>query len=377
MENLVPAEVFPPGEFLNDELKARGWSQTDLAEIMGRSINVVNEVISAKRGVTPETAQALADALGGSAQFWLNLESMYRLSLLTRDDGVSRRAKLYAKAPVREMIRRHWIEESRDVEILERQIMDFFEISDLDATPRFAHAARKSTSYKVSPSPSQSAWLYRARQLAPAAPLTGSFSRKSLASLLNDLHELTEAPENTRHVPKVLSDYGIRFLMIEPLAGTKIDGAAFWLDDSPVIVLSLRYDRIDHFWHTLMHEIGHFSNRDKDAILDTEIVSDTGTGVGSEKPEPEQRADAFATNALVPQARMDDFVLRVRPLFSAVRVQNFARTMRVHAGIVVGQLQHRHEIDYRNLRRLLVPVRDVVTSSALTDGWGSQLPAAI
>lgn len=377
LENLTPAEVFPPGEFLKDELEARGWSQTDLAEIMGRSVNVVNEIVAAKRGVTPETAQALADALGGSAQFWLNLESMYRLSLVGKDDSVSRRAKLYAKAPIREMIRRHWIEESRDVEILEREVLELLEIPDLDSEPRLAYAARKSTSYDVPASPAQNAWLCRARKLAPAAPLRGSFSHKDLPNLVRDLSELTEAPENVRHVPRILGDYGIHFLMIEPLAGTKIDGAAFWFGESPVIVVSLRYDRIDHFWHTVMHEIGHFWNRDNGAFLDTEIVSDTGAGMGVQKPVPEQRADAFASNALVPKELMDDFVIRVRPLFSAVRVQNFARTIKVHAGIVVGQLQHRHEIDYKNLRRLLVPVRELVTSAALTDGWGSQLPSAM
>jgi hypothetical protein len=51
--------------------------------------------------------------------------------------------------------------------------------------------------------------------------------------------------------------------------------------------------------------------------------------------------------------------------------------MDVHAGIVVGQLQHLHEISYANLRKLLVPIRQVVVRSALTDGWGSQLPTTI
>ena len=103
MKSHAPAEVFPPGEFLKDELEARGWNQTDLAEIIGRGVTVVNEILSAKRGITPDTAQALADALGGSAQFWLNLESMYRLSLVGHSDVVSRRARLHAKAPYREM----------------------------------------------------------------------------------------------------------------------------------------------------------------------------------------------------------------------------------------------------------------------------------
>ena len=124
MKNRTPAESFPPGEFLRDELDARGWSQTDLAEIIGRGVTVVNEIISGKRGITADTAQGLADAFGISAQFWLNLESMYRLSLVgQRDDTISRRARLYEKAPVRDMVRRGWIEDSRDIETLRARVL--------------------------------------------------------------------------------------------------------------------------------------------------------------------------------------------------------------------------------------------------------------
>lgn len=374
MESHKPAVVYPPGEILKDELAERGWTQTDLAEILGRGVTVVNEILSGKRGITPETAQDLADALGGSAQFWLNLESMYRLSLLGRDEAISARARLYAKAPVREMIRRHWLEDSSSVDVLEREVLDFFGITDLDDDPTFAHAARKSTSYDDRPTPAQQAWLCRARRLAPATRVTAPFSKKRVPRLVRELHTLAEAPESVRLVPRMLSEHGIHFLLIEPLAGTRIDGAAFWIERSPVVVVSLRYDRIDHFWHTLMHELGHILY-DEGSLLDQDIVSDKGQVVG-EKPDYEDRANDFAANALVPKDRMDDFITRVRPLFSARRVQAFARTMGVHAGIVVGQLQHRHEISYANLRRLLVPVRQVIAGTALTDGWGSQLPAS-
>jgi len=54
----------------------------------------------------------------------------------------------------------------------------------------------------------------------------------------------------------------VRFLVLEPLPQTRIDGACFWLDEySPVVVVSVRYDRIDGFWHTLMHELEHMKNR--------------------------------------------------------------------------------------------------------------------
>jgi len=327
---------------------------------------MINDILSARRGVTPDTAQALADALGGSAQFWLNLESAYRLWRLPKDDKVSRRARLYAKAPVREMIRRGWIEGSESMDVLEREVLDFLG----DSESSLAHAARKSTPYDEPSTPAQKAWLCRARQLAPGVQVE-KFSRNRMPELLYDLRSLADAPENIAQVPELLAHYGIRFLMIEALAGTKIDGAAFWMDTTPVIVLSLRFDRIDHFWHTLMHEVAHVWFGDG-AVLDQDIVNEQPFEYG----DVEQRANDYATEALVPRERLLDFVVRVRPLFSATRIQNFARTMEVHPGIVLGQLQHRHEIGYQSLRRMLVAVRGIITRTALTDGWGSELPSS-
>lgn len=78
MIDRIPAEVFAPGEFIRDAIVHHGWTQTELAEIIGRSVRIVDEIIAAKRSITPEIARELAAALGTSAQYWTNLESMYR-----------------------------------------------------------------------------------------------------------------------------------------------------------------------------------------------------------------------------------------------------------------------------------------------------------
>ena len=80
MNSRVPAEVFAPGEYLREELEARGWSQQELADILDRPPRLVNELIAGKRAITPETARGLSDAFGTSAEYWMNLESQYQLS---------------------------------------------------------------------------------------------------------------------------------------------------------------------------------------------------------------------------------------------------------------------------------------------------------
>src|ERR1700676_590007 len=80
MTERIPAEVFPPGEFLADELEARGWTHMEFAEIIRRPTKLVNEIIAGKKSITPETARELAAALGTTPQYWLTLEYAYQLS---------------------------------------------------------------------------------------------------------------------------------------------------------------------------------------------------------------------------------------------------------------------------------------------------------
>ncbi len=63
MSEWMPAELFPPGEHLREELDERGWTQADLADILGRPVKMVNEIVGGKRRITEETAIGLADAL--------------------------------------------------------------------------------------------------------------------------------------------------------------------------------------------------------------------------------------------------------------------------------------------------------------------------
>ncbi len=74
----MPAEVFPPGEFIRDELEARGWTQEEFADILGRPLQTVNQIINGKKEITAETARAIAEAFGTSAELWLNLQSAPR-----------------------------------------------------------------------------------------------------------------------------------------------------------------------------------------------------------------------------------------------------------------------------------------------------------
>jgi HTH-type transcriptional regulator / antitoxin HigA len=373
MGEKMTQETFLPGEYILDELKERGWSQTDLSDILGYSPTVISETISGKRTISIKFAQALAEAFGTSAQLWLNLQNAYDLTLVSSSkDIISRRAKLYAKAPIREMIRRRWIEKINNIEILEKQVCKFLEIENIDDEVKFAYAARKSDDYNTKPNPIQTAWLMRAKMLAPAAPLMELYNERNFKKLIEELAPLRLEPEAISQVPKILRKYGIRFLLIEYLPQAKIDGACFWLDSqSPVIALSMRFDRIDYFWFTLMHDLFHIKNRpDKENPLLETLVIGEDAQPSDEKPQEEKRADEFAAGILVNQKELHNFMLRHQRLYSEKSIIAFAKVNRVHPGIVVGQLHYRRAFHWKYFRTMLTKVREYITDTALTDGWG-------
>ena len=83
----------PPGEILAEELAARGMTRKELAAQLGRPAQAVDEIIRAEKAITPDTARGLEKVLGIAADFWLNLESTYRLTLARNRERESRAAQ--------------------------------------------------------------------------------------------------------------------------------------------------------------------------------------------------------------------------------------------------------------------------------------------
>jgi HTH-type transcriptional regulator/antitoxin HigA len=76
-----PDIAIPPGEYLAEEIGARGISQKELARRMGRPLNAINEIINGKKAITAETALQLEEVMPEiPARFWLNLETDYQLT---------------------------------------------------------------------------------------------------------------------------------------------------------------------------------------------------------------------------------------------------------------------------------------------------------
>lgn len=364
------AETFPPGEFLREELEARNWNQIEFAEIMGRPTKLVNEIVQGKRAITPETAIQIGEALGTGPEVWMNLESQYQLSRVApADNTVARKAALYSRFPVREMVKRGWVESADSIEVLEGRFLHFFGLESMNDGIGFQHAAKRSSEEVTS---LQYAWLFAARRLSTQV-LAPKYDADALRAALPRLHALLSAPEEVRHVPRILNECGVRFVVVEPLPASKIDGACFWLDGGqPAIAVSTRQDRIDNFWFVLRHEIEHVlrgHGKAETVIFDEDLSGASRDG----RSDEEKVADEAGSEFCVRSADLENYIARVQPYyFSEQKVLNFAARIGVHPGLVVGQLHNRFQGDsFKYLRAHLAKIRDLLTAAAPHDGWGN------
>lgn len=368
MTSRIAAEVFPPGEFLADELEARGWTQTEFAEIINRPQKLVNDIIHAKRAVTPETATDLAAAIGTSAQFWMNLESAWQLSKVeARDDSIARAAALRQRFPIREMTKRGWIKAASSPQEMEEQICSYFEIKSANDNVELRHAARRNYQ-RDDVTISQWAWIFRVNQLASSLRAR-PYLEKAFRDRLPDIEALMTEPEEIRHVPRILLECGVRLVIVEPIPGSEIQGACFWINEnqSPVIGLTLKGDQIDKFWFDLWHEIEHILAGDgKDEII-IDDFDENKPGLN----EIEKLANQRAANRCVPQSEMNNFILRHAPIFTIKSMLGFSKIMKRHPGIVAGQIQKKTN-RWDLFKKYQPRVRHIVTQTALTDGYGAQ-----
>jgi HTH-type transcriptional regulator/antitoxin HigA len=367
-------DVPHPGEFIRDELEARGWSQRDLAYILHSTEQAVNLIVSGKRGISSEMAKALGEAFDVSAEYFANLQQMYEMSRAKAPDpGIARRASLQNVYPVREMIKRGWLEDT-EIGLLELQVIRFFCKNSLEDVPYLAHAAKKSDYAETTPM--QLAWLFRCKQMA-SEMVVQNFSEKKLRAFISDMPRFMVDPEEIRDIPRSLAEAGVRFIVVETLPKANIDGVCFWLDDaSPVIGMTTRHDRIDNFWFVLRHEIEHVLNKDGKGDLRADTVDVDIEEFSDDLPVWEIRANRAAAECSVPQDQLESFYVRKYPYISERDTLAFAKRIQRHPGIVVGQIQRKMD-RYDWLSKYKVKIRQLLIGVANVDGWGVTAPISL
>lgn len=376
---LVIDDFKTPGQLVKHFLEERGWSQQSLAIVLDIDQTGLNKLITGKRPITAELALLLSEVFDVEAERFLDLQKTYELAqarIVSRPDPKrATRATLFGDLPIAEMIKRGWLStfDVRDTESVERELIRFFGVKKLAEIEVLPHAAKR-THVSVEATPAQLAWIYRVKQLA-SQMIVGEYTPFAARSAIKQLGSMLDDPSKLASVPKILTDCGIRFVIVESLASAKIDGVCFWLDSqSPVIGMSLRLDRIDNFWFVLRHECEHLvrGHGKHMTMLDAELEGERA-GIGPNVTNEERVANEAAANFCIPSQDLQAFIKRKSPFISERDLLGFANTYNVHPGIAVGQLQHKTS-RYDLFRNHLIKIRSIVTQKAKVDGWGLVAP---
>jgi HTH-type transcriptional regulator/antitoxin HigA len=374
-----PKAFASPGQLIEALLKERGWTQRVLAVVLEMDEGGVSRLVADKSPLDAKLALALEDLFGTPAEQFLDLQNAYDLAcarITTRPDPErATRAHLFGGLPVADMIKRGWIggEDIKDVDTVRTELIRFFRVNQIDDIEVLPHAAKK-TNVNMETTPTQLAWLYRVKQIATEM-LVARYVPAALPTVISQFKMLLSSPEEARKVPRILAEAGIRFLLVEALPSSKIDGVCFWLNDTaPVIALSMRFDRIDNFWFVLRHEMEHVRQRHGlvKMMLDTALEGEKA-GTGSAVEEDERVANEAAAEFCVPKKMLDAFVARKAPFFNEADIIAFSRMLKVHPGLIAGQLRHRLN-RYDRFGKHLVKVRSIISPNAITDGWGNVAP---
>jgi len=306
-QNLTPFEATHPGTLIKDELDLRDdLKQKDLAKEMGVKASFLNEIIKGKRPITADCAVILEKILGIPADYWMRFQSQYEIDKarikeknIERIKNVETWGIIKEYVPVKYFNKQKYFTDSLESDI--QTVKEIYDISTIDelvakaSENKFAFY-RKSDKLTIDEK-NMFAWSSLAAYEAKKQKVN-TFNPDNINQLCISLKKVffenNDTIENTK---KVLSQYGIKFVKIEKLEKTPIDGYSFWSDDNPAIALTLRHNRIDNFAFTILHEIAHIdlhlkADKEKKYIHLFNV---------KDKSIAEKEADKYAELKLIPE----------------------------------------------------------------------------
>ena len=319
-----------------------GLTQRDLIPYIGNR-SKVSEVLSGKRDLTLSMARALHQNLGIPADVLLQKPGAGFDSTLEDIDP--------RRYPLKEMAKRGWIPQLSDLadrakeEI--RAMMEKAGGPETAAVPLYRKNGHRRLNAKADPYALR-AWCWRVLGLANEnSPKADYHPGTVTPEFMQEIAHLSVSEDGPRRAQERLAEHGIALVVERHLPRTHLDGAALRLRDGrPVIGLTLRYDRIDNFWFSLMHELAHIGLH-MDNGEDEPFIDDLSLHV----TDPlEKQADKQAQDALIPPKIWESNPVRERA--TVLAVYDLAQEVGVHPAVIAGRVRH-EKGNYRLLSQLV------------------------
>lgn len=322
-----PIEPPDPINAILFRMEEKGLKQADLIPYFGTSSRV-SEVLKRKRPLTVQMIRAISIGLGISTDTLIGLGAV----------SASEKKEIdWKKFPIKEMMSRGWLGRitGRSRESAEDLVRTYIAGAGL----QFGSAAFRRTLSGEANSPTTQyalyAWLARVIQRArDQKNEIGSFEKEQLtSSFLRELARMSWSERGPLLAIEYLRKHGIAVIIEPHLKGTQLDGAALRdVDGTPIIAMTLRYDRLDNFWFTLLHEVVHIWKH-----IDTESEAFVDDLNVSSEDRREAEANRLAGEAFIPRIvwrRSDAFISP-----SKESIEKLARDLKIHPAIIAGRLR--------------------------------------
>ncbi|MBI5056844.1 MAG: hypothetical protein HZB61_09555 [Nitrospirae bacterium] len=318
-----------PIDAINFRIEEQGLKQKDLIPYIG-SKSKVSEVLSGKRPLTIQMIRELHKGLDIPAEVLLQDIHKPKTNKSFEKD--------WNKFPVKEMVKRGWITTKyRDLDAHAEELMKQFfaplggEIPSVAICRRTIHKrAKQETDMNALLVWTARVMIRAHEECCPSEFFPGTVTK----DFLREVARLSCFDKGPLLAKEFLEKHGIA-LIIEPhLPKTLLDGGSMLTDaGGPVIGLTIRHDRIDNFWYTLVHELLHVAKHLKNAeeIFIDDLYSESG-----EDPK-EKEADRLTKETFIPRSiwiRSDAYLKR-----SPGAIIQLAKELRIHPAIVAGRIR--------------------------------------
>ncbi len=332
----------PPGATIREQLSDRGMSQKEFAVRMDMSQKHISKLINGEVQLTPEVAVRLEVVLGIPAKFWNNLEAIYREKLIKvkAENEMDEDKALAKQLPYNEMAKLGWVAETRNLTEKVINLRKYFQVVKLSSleNKQVTRIACRRLAVTEKSDFALMAWAQEAKILTRNIE-TLPIDVKKLINSIPEIRYMTvlKPDEFCPKIKKMLSECGIALVFLPHLKGSFLQGASF-LDGNKIVVgLTARGKDADKFWFSLFHELGH-------------IVLGHISQIDGTTDQDEKDADTWSRDTLIPLKSFNDFIEKSD--FSTTSIQEFAKTIGIAPGIVVGRLQNEGYIKYSMLNEL-------------------------
>lgn len=328
--------AIPPGETIREQLGNREMSQKEFALRMGMTEKHISQLINGKVELTPDVAVRLETVLGLPANYWNNLEMIYRDKLVRvkKEKELEEDCEVARQFPYSKMANCGWVPKTQKIEEKAKYLRSFFEVAHLGVldelcVPGIAYRkmGENSTSdYALA------AWAQRAR-IEARGKAGGAIDIRSLNDRVQNIRDLVVKTPNEfcPNLRALLSECGVVLVFLPHIGGSFLHGASFVDGKHIVLGLTVRGKDADRFWFSLFHELFH--------VLEGHVYNKDGAS-----EEEEISANKFAADVLIPPEEYQAFINEGD--WSKEAIISFAKEINSEAGIVLGRLQKENKVPY-------------------------------